>query len=50
MMEWHFAHILVACHNHTSHPEEYDVRSCNEVGGGVVVLNLLVVGVLNAVE
>ena len=50
MAERHFALVLVACHNHTRHPEEDDIRTGYEVGGRVVVLYLFVVGVLYAVE
>ena len=50
MFERHLAFVLVAGHNHAGHPEEDDVRTCHQVGSGVVVLDLLVAGITDAVE
>ena len=48
--EGHILHILLAGHNHTGHPEEDDVGTCNEVRGGIIIFYLLVAGVVDAVE
>ena len=48
--ERHIAHVFISGHNHACHPEEDDVGSGHQVGGGVVVANFLVVGVVNTVE
>ena len=50
VLERHLAHVLVTCHDHTGYPEEDDVRSCYEVCGRVVIVDLFVVRVLNTVE
>ena len=50
VLERHLAFILVARHNHAGHPEEDDVGTCHKVGSGIVVLNLLVAGIADAIE
>ena len=42
--------IFLTGHNHTGYPEEDDIRTCYKVAGGVVVLNLLVAGIVDAVK
>ena len=48
--ERHIAFVFVASHNHTSHPEEDDVGTCNEVGSWVVVVDFVVVRIVDAIE
>ena len=48
--EWNVLQVFLACHNHACHPEEDDVRTGHQVGGGVVVVDFLVAGVQYAVE
>ena len=50
MLERHLAYVFVTCHNHACHPEEDDVRAGHQVGSGVVVVQLLVAGVVDAVK
>ena len=50
MLERHLALVFIARHNHTCYPEEDDIRTGYEVGGRVVVLDLFVIRVLDAVE
>ena len=42
--------ILIARHDHARHPEEDDIRTRHEVGGREIVVDLLVVGLVDAVE
>ena len=48
--ERHLVCVFLAGHYHTCHPEEDDVGCGDEVGGGVVVTDFVVVGLQNAVE
>ena len=48
--EGNVAGVFHARHNHSCHPEEDDVRSGHEVGGGIVVGKFGVVGMVDAVE
>ena len=50
VLERHVAHVLVSGHNHTCHPEEDNIRAGHQVGCRIVVLNLFVSGVFDAVE
>ena len=50
VLEWHLALVFISGHNHTGYPEEDDVGAGNKVGRGVVVTNLFVAGVVDAVE
>ena len=50
VVEGYVVHILLSGHYHACHPEEDDVGGCDEVGGGVVVVDLGVAGVADAVE
>ena len=50
ILERHFVLVFLTSHDHARHPEEDDVGSGDEVVGGVVVLELGVVGVEDAVE
>ena len=48
--EGHLADKLLTGHDHASHPEEDDVGSRHKVGSGVVIVNLVVAGMVDAVE
>ena len=50
ILERNLAHIFLACHDHTSHPEEDDVWSSHQVAGGVVVVDFIIAGAVDAVE
>src|SRR5574344_704268 len=50
VFERYIVTVFFAGHNHTCHPEEYDVGSRYEVVGGIVVINFFVVGVTYAIE
>ena len=42
VLERHLALVLVARHDHSCYPEEDDIRACNEVSSGVVILQFFV--------
>ena len=44
------AHILLASHNHSCHPEEDDIGCSDKVAGGVVVVDLLIARIIDTVE
>ena len=48
--ERHLAGELITRHDHTRHPEEYDIRGCNKIRSGIIILELLIVGIEDAVE
>ena len=50
VVEGLLAHVFIAGHDHAGHPEEDDVRTGDERGRGVVVVDFLVAGVVDAVE
>ena len=48
--ERHLAGELIARHDHTRHPEEDDIGGGNKIGSGIIILELLIVGIEDAVE
>ncbi len=48
--EWLLAHILVSGHDHARHPEEDDVGAGDQRGRGIVIVDLGVAGIVDAVE
>ena len=50
MAERHRVTIFHTGHDHTRHPEEDDVGSRDKVGSGIVVIDILVVGLVDTVE
>ena len=48
--EGYVAEVFLACHYHACHPEEDDVGTGYEVGGGVVVVYLVVAWIVDAVK
>ena len=50
ILERHLTGVLIASHNHARHPEENNIRAGYEVAGGVIVLELGIVGMIDAVE
>ena len=48
--ERYVAQIFLTCHNHACHPEEDDIGTGYQICSGVVVLNLLVAWIVDAVE
>ena len=50
VLEGECAHVLLAGHDHACHPEENDIRTCHQVGSGVVVAYLIVVRIVDSVK
>ena len=50
MLERHLALILITRHDHTSHPEEDDIRARYQVACGIVVADLLIARIVDTVE
>jgi hypothetical protein len=50
MLERHLATIFIAGHDHTSHPEEDDIRTRYQVSSRVVIVDFLIVRIVDTIE